>query len=225
MLADLFPDHYWAAGNAALVCGERLGDREDKFHYTLLVADMRSSWNWNCRAAAEVVFHEGDYERARHYIERAREFAANLTGARLGAALSCTELFAAEEYLGRGLLPQVLAELQRVEQTLVRGKTAQIEKVFHEYVEFKRLHEARTQADRLHTLATRVKQDDGLRSSSLTDSVCARRGVPSATGAVGSAGSSVWRIPAGQMTRTASAAVRRPRPSTTSAGAGGGVAA
>jgi hypothetical protein len=118
MLAELFPDHYWAAGNAALVCGETLGDREDNFRYTLLVADMHQSWNWNCRAAAEVVFHDGDYERARHYIARAREFSVNLTGARLGEALSCTEFFTAEEYLRKGLLPEIVEELQRVEQTL-----------------------------------------------------------------------------------------------------------
>ena len=55
---------------------------------------------------------------------------------------------------------------KRVQQTLARGNTRQIEKVFHEYVEIKRQHEARVQADRLHALAVRVDQVEALRSLS-----------------------------------------------------------
>ncbi len=73
------------------------------------------------------------------------------------------ETFLRYELFGKRILP---AMAKRVEQTLVRGSVAQIEKVFHQYVEFKRRHEAKTQADRLCTLASRVKQVDDLRSLS-----------------------------------------------------------
>jgi len=71
------------------------------------------------------------------------------------------ETYLRYELFGKRIVP---AMAKRVEQTLARGNAAQIEKVFHEYVEFKRQHEAKTQADRLHTLATRVNQVDALRS-------------------------------------------------------------
>ncbi len=71
------------------------------------------------------------------------------------------ETYLRYELHGKRIVP---AMAKRVEQTLARGNDPQIEKVFNEYVEFKRQHEARTQADRLYTLATRVNQMDALRS-------------------------------------------------------------
>ncbi len=73
------------------------------------------------------------------------------------------ETYLRYELYGKRIVP---AMAKRVEQTLVRGNAAHIEKVFHEYCEFKRQHEARTQADRLNTLASRAKQPDALRSLS-----------------------------------------------------------
>ncbi len=73
------------------------------------------------------------------------------------------ETYLRYELYGKRIVP---AMAKRVEQTLARGNASQIEKVFHEYVEFKRQHEAGTQADRLRTLATRVNQVDALQSLS-----------------------------------------------------------
>jgi uncharacterized protein YbcC (UPF0753/DUF2309 family) len=73
------------------------------------------------------------------------------------------ETFLRYELFGKQIMP---AMAKRVEQTLARANASRIEKVFHEYIEFKRQHEARTQADRLHSLATRVNQDEALRSLS-----------------------------------------------------------
>ena len=73
------------------------------------------------------------------------------------------ETFLRYELFGKRIVP---AMAKRVEQTLARGNASQIEKVFHEYVEFKRQHEAKTQADRLHTLANCVNQLEAMRSLS-----------------------------------------------------------
>ena len=71
-----------------------------------------------------------------------------------------------------------------------------------------------TNAKRSPFQAYRYGQEEGLRSSSLTRSAV-----------FFSSPISVWRIPAGHSTLTASAAARGPRPKTRSAGAGFGVAA
>jgi uncharacterized protein YbcC (UPF0753/DUF2309 family) len=73
------------------------------------------------------------------------------------------ETYLRYELFGKHIVP---AMAKRVEQTLARGNASQIEKVFHQYVEFKRRHEAKLQADRLHTLAARVNQVDALQSLS-----------------------------------------------------------
>ncbi|NNJ96332.1 MAG: DUF2309 domain-containing protein [Gammaproteobacteria bacterium] len=73
------------------------------------------------------------------------------------------ESFLRYELFGKHIVP---AMAKRVEQTLARGNASQIEKVFHKYIEFKRQHEAKVQADRLHTLAARVNQVESLRSLS-----------------------------------------------------------
>lgn len=73
------------------------------------------------------------------------------------------ETYLRYELFGKHIVP---AMAKRVEQTLARSNASQIEKVFHEYVELKRQHEAKTQSDRLHTLATGVNQVDALRSMS-----------------------------------------------------------
>ena len=73
------------------------------------------------------------------------------------------ETYLRYELFGKRIVP---AMAKRVEQTLARGNDSQIEKVFHKYIEIKRQHEARLQADRLHTLAVRVGQVEALRSLS-----------------------------------------------------------
>jgi len=102
-LAGLFPDHYWAAGNAAAVCGGKLGYRDDYVRYVVQAAAQRPEWS--ARATTALSLLEGDFDRARSHAER------------LGGMAS--ELFAAEEYFHKGLLPDVLSELQRVQRALV----------------------------------------------------------------------------------------------------------
>jgi len=79
---------------------------------------------------------------------------------------STMETYLRYELFGKTILP---AMAKRVEQALARGKASQIEKVFYEYIEFKRQHEANTQADRLNTLANHVNQLDALQALSTDD--------------------------------------------------------
>lgn len=79
---------------------------------------------------------------------------------------STMETYLRYELFGKTILP---AMAKRVEQALARGKASQIEKVFYEYIQFKRQHEANTQADRLNTLANRVNQLDALQALSADD--------------------------------------------------------
>ena len=76
------------------------------------------------------------------------------------------ETFLRYELFGKRIVP---AMAKRVEQTLERGNAAQIEKVFQEYVEFKRQDEVNAQADRLHSLAAGVNELDALQSLSADD--------------------------------------------------------
>ena len=73
------------------------------------------------------------------------------------------ETYLRYELFGRTILP---AMAKRVEQALARGKTSHIERVFREYIAFKRDHEATTQADRLVKLASKVNQLEVLQSLS-----------------------------------------------------------
>jgi uncharacterized protein YbcC (UPF0753/DUF2309 family) len=73
------------------------------------------------------------------------------------------EMFLRYELYGRRIVP---AMAKRVDQTLARGNTAKIEKVFNEYVGIKCRQEAMTQADRLIVLAKRVNQLEALQSLS-----------------------------------------------------------
>ena len=79
---------------------------------------------------------------------------------------STMETYLRYELFGKTILP---AMAKRVEQALARGKASQIEKVFYEYIEFKRQHEANTQAERLNTLANHVNQFDALQALSADD--------------------------------------------------------
>jgi tetratricopeptide (TPR) repeat protein len=118
-LAQLFPDHYWAAGNAMVFCGSTLGHREEWVRFAVQTADLR---DWDIiSAAAGFAFLEGDFDRARPYVERARGIIADeeMPESKIGAwAVSFTEFFPAEEFLDKGLLTDVMSELQRVELAL-----------------------------------------------------------------------------------------------------------
>jgi len=76
------------------------------------------------------------------------------------------ETYLRYELFGKTILP---AMAKRVEQALARGKASQIEKVFNEYIKFKREHEANAQAERLKTIASRVNQLDALKALSADD--------------------------------------------------------
>jgi uncharacterized protein YbcC (UPF0753/DUF2309 family) len=73
------------------------------------------------------------------------------------------ETYLRYELFGKTILPGMA---KRVEQTLARGKASHIEKTFYKYIVFKREHEAKTQAERLKTIASRVSQTDALQSLS-----------------------------------------------------------
>jgi len=73
------------------------------------------------------------------------------------------ETYLRYELFGKRIVP---AMAKRVEQTLARNNPALIEKVFRDYIECKRQHEAITQAGRLSILAERTNQVDGMRSLS-----------------------------------------------------------
>ena len=79
---------------------------------------------------------------------------------------STMETYLRYELFGKTILP---AMAKQVEQALARGKASQIEKVFYQYIDFKRQHEANTQADRLSTLAKQVNQLDALQALSADD--------------------------------------------------------
>lgn len=96
--------------------------------------------------------------------ERGRKDIANTRFAIEDAIENRTkEIYLRYELYGKRIVP---ALAKQVEQTLARGKPAQIEKVFHEYLEHKRRHEAKTQADRIQVLAHRVNQFDELKQQS-----------------------------------------------------------
>ena len=76
------------------------------------------------------------------------------------------ETYLRYELFGKTVIPGMA---KRVEQTLARGKASQIEKVFNQYIAFKREHEAKAQANRLTIIANRVNQLDALQSLSADD--------------------------------------------------------
>ena len=98
------------------------------------------------------------------HSERGRKDIATTTFAIEDAIENKTmETYLRYELYSKYIVP---AMAKRVEQTLARGNASQIEKVFHEYVAFKRQHEAKIQADRLHRLASCVNQLDALHALS-----------------------------------------------------------
>jgi tetratricopeptide (TPR) repeat protein len=115
-LAELFPDHYWAAWNAIGVCYEKLGYREDYVRYSVQGAELRVDTVLDVATAFTLV--EGDFVRARPYVERLRGVIADrgIPGWKSMAwPVVFTELFAAEEFLDKGMLQDVMRELKRVE--------------------------------------------------------------------------------------------------------------
>jgi tetratricopeptide (TPR) repeat protein len=115
-LAELFPDHYWAAGNAIGVCFNKLGHREDYVRYSVQAAELRVDTLLD--AAKAFTYVAGDFDRARPYVERLRGVIADggVPGWKtMGWPVTFTELFAAEEFLDKGMLQDVVHELQRVE--------------------------------------------------------------------------------------------------------------
>jgi tetratricopeptide (TPR) repeat protein len=118
-LAELFPDHFFAAGNAANVCGGKLGHREDHVRFLIQAAEHRPFWA--SYAAAALTLLEGDFDRARPFVGRLRGIIADggMPESESGGwQVAFTELFSAEEYLDKGLLPEAVSELQRVELAL-----------------------------------------------------------------------------------------------------------
>jgi tetratricopeptide (TPR) repeat protein len=127
LLAGLFPGHYWAAFNAAHVCGEVLGRREEYVRYLVQAAEQRLEAK--VLAAAALTLVEGDFVRARPYVEQLKVLGAMENGIPpgwKGWALAFNELFAAEEFLAKGLLPEVVRELERVEGVLASTESAPV---------------------------------------------------------------------------------------------------
>jgi hypothetical protein len=112
-LAELFPDHFWAAGNSAFWCGSDLGKRADFTRYAALTVEQRPEWNTLTATALALLEH--DFDRARPYYERARERRLDQYDVLVEWKVAYLELFPAEELLHLGMLPEVMSELQRVE--------------------------------------------------------------------------------------------------------------
>ena len=115
-LAELFPEHYFAAMNAAHVCGTRLGQREDAIRWSTRAASHTGRIDANWRAARLLIFLAKDFERARHHVEWLSARAAS--GAAPQGVLLTTDVFRAEELLAGGRLHDVSAELARIESSL-----------------------------------------------------------------------------------------------------------
>jgi tetratricopeptide (TPR) repeat protein len=118
-LAELFPDHYWAAGNAVGACGDKLGHREEYVRYIVQAAELRVDALFDAAQALTLIV--GDFDRARPYVKRLRGLIADggVPGWKSKSGLvAFAEFFAAEEFLDKGLLPDVVSELQRVELAL-----------------------------------------------------------------------------------------------------------
>ena len=115
-LAELFPDHYWAAGNAIGACHGKLGYREDYVRYSAQAAELRVDAILDAATAFTLVEH--DFVRARPYVERLRGVITDggVPGWKsMARPVVFTELFAAEEFLNKGMLQDVMRELKRVE--------------------------------------------------------------------------------------------------------------
>jgi tetratricopeptide (TPR) repeat protein len=115
-LAELFPDHYWAAGNAMGVCYYKLGNREDYHRFSVQAAALRPGAVLD--AATAFTHMERDFDRARPYVERLRGVIKDggIPGwESMAGPIIFTELFAAEEFLDKGMLADVIRELERVE--------------------------------------------------------------------------------------------------------------
>ncbi|UCF37305.1 MAG: helix-turn-helix domain-containing protein [Acidobacteriota bacterium] len=115
-LADFFPDHPWAAGNAAFNCGSRLGKREGYLRWAQAV----DVWpGWTGLAAESLTFLEADFDRARPYVDLMRTAIADgdvlLEEFGGTTAVVFTEFFSAEEHLEMKRFSEVLSELRRVE--------------------------------------------------------------------------------------------------------------
>jgi len=112
-LAELFPQHYFAAMNASHVCGTRLGYREDAIRWATRAAAQTGRVDANWRAARALTFLARDFEQARTHVEWLNTRIAS--GAAEQWALLTTEVFRAEELLASGMLQDVSAELARIE--------------------------------------------------------------------------------------------------------------
>jgi tetratricopeptide (TPR) repeat protein len=115
-LAELFPGHYFAAMNAAHVCGTRLGHREDAIRWSTRAASHTERIDANWVAARILIFLARDFERARPHVEWLNARVASGTAPQW--ALSATDVFRAEELLAGGMLQDVSAELARIESGL-----------------------------------------------------------------------------------------------------------
>jgi tetratricopeptide (TPR) repeat protein len=119
ILAELYPDHYWAAGNAAAACGNSLGYRDDYVDYIVQAAELRTDAQLG--AAQSLTYLARDFDRARPYVERLGEIVASggVPGWRsMATTVAFRQFFTAEELLANGLLPEVTSELQRIESAL-----------------------------------------------------------------------------------------------------------
>lgn len=119
LLAGLFPSHYWAAFNAAHVCGEVLGRRDEYVRYLVQAAEQRLEAK--VLAAVALTLIAKDFDRARPYVEELEVLGKIDNGIPPGWkawAVAFNEFFAAEEYLDKGLLPDVVREIERVERVL-----------------------------------------------------------------------------------------------------------
>ena len=119
-LVRLYPDHYWGTNNLAFAY-MKLGRPQEAARYRMRLADLRPNdlvSNWTAFQA--LVTGEGDLEKARPYLLRARKLAA-LPGRSLNYPVPWVRFTTADEYWQQGHMGKVFSEVTRFEQLARSG--------------------------------------------------------------------------------------------------------
>jgi tetratricopeptide (TPR) repeat protein len=122
VLVRLYPDDYWGTNNLAFAY-ERLGRLSEALGYVVRRAALRpNDFNANQWAAHGLAIWEGDAGRAASSVQRARELLSMEPATPNTGPAAWVILFPAYERWLQGETGQVLAEVDRVAQTVEAGR-------------------------------------------------------------------------------------------------------
>ncbi|MBI3262110.1 MAG: tetratricopeptide repeat protein, partial [Acidobacteria bacterium] len=122
VLVRLYPDDYWATNNLAFAY-QRLGRLTEALAYTVRRAALRpNDFSANQWAAHGLAIWEGDVGRAGPFVQRARALLSMETAQPYTGPAAWVILFPAYERWLQGETGQVLAEVDRVAQTVEAGR-------------------------------------------------------------------------------------------------------